>query len=96
VNADAAKILIMDESFKVYDNNLSGLKCLWEILLKSENSVILENAIELFSACHLKYGHFYVKKEVQRQYQEKMTLECINMIKKGYKSKNINLIKRTI
>ncbi len=95
MNADAAKILIMDESFKVYDNNLSGLKCLWEILLKSENSVILENAIELFSACHLKYTR-NVKKEVQRQYQEKMTLECINMIKKGYKSKNINLIKRTI
>ncbi len=25
-----------------------------------------------------------------------MTLECIDQIKKGYKSKNINLIKRTV
>ena len=37
INAQAGKILLHDEQFKVSDSNLSGLNCLWAILLKSEN-----------------------------------------------------------
>ena len=35
-------------------------------------------------------------KKTQKKYQEKLTLECINQIRKGYKDKNIKLINRTV
>ena len=98
INNQAQKIFLgtTDEKFKVWDSDLSGLKCLWEILLKTDDQVILQNAIELFSTCHLKYTDYIIMEKTQRQYQEKMTLECIDQIKLGYKNKNINLIKRMV